>query len=250
MNPVIELKNIYVKYEKQSVLEDISFVVEENDFFTIVGPNGGGKTTLLKVLLGLMKPVKGSVKIGDGKNNASELIGYVPQFSKSDRSFPIDVWETVLLGRLNKQKWFSRFNSEDKRLTEHVLDVVGMLDLKNAQIGELSEGQRQRVFIARALVSEPEILLLDEPTTSVDECIKHNIYDLLNELRKKMTIVLVTHDLGAVSSYITKLACLNRKLYFHNNNELNNEDFEEAYGCPFELVAHGVPHRVYHQHNK
>ncbi|MFC1771318.1 metal ABC transporter ATP-binding protein [Candidatus Margulisiibacteriota bacterium] len=250
MNPIIKFENISVSFNDYPVLENITFSIDEKDFFVIMGPNGGGKTTLLKVLLGLTKPEKGQVTILSKEQRISHLIGYVPQFSSSDREFPINVWDTVLLGRLGKKGLFQRFNDDDHKKTGQALQKVGMQDFKNKQIGLLSEGQRQRVFVARALASDPEILILDEPTASIDKQMSNNIYELLNELKKQITIILVTHDLGTVSGYVTKLACLNRKLYFHNSKELDNKDFEEAYGCPFELVAHGVPHRVYKSHAK
>ena len=251
MNPneIIQLSKISASYNGNIVLEDIHLSVHENDFLGIIGPNGGGKSTLLKVILGLVKPDSGSVKIF-GKNplEASAMIGYVPQFRVFDRDFPISVWEVVLMGRLNHKGLLHNYTKEDKRIAHESLKIVDMLDYRDRQIGQLSEGQKQRVFIARALATQPKLLLLDEPTASVDTRMQVGLYELLHQLKKDLTIVLVSHDIGVISSYVNKVACLNRKLFYHGSSEIKPEDLEAAYQCPIEMIAHGVPHRVVKEH--
>jgi len=248
-NKIIELKNIWVSFEEQVVLEDINLTIRKEDFLGIIGPNGAGKTTLLKLILGLIKPNRGEVLVlGRQPKDARKFIGYVPQTTVFDKEFPISVWEVVLLGRLNQVGWLRRFNSEDRKFAEEALKTVGMWHLKDRQIGQLSGGQRQRVFIARALTQNPKLLILDEPTASVDKPMQVGVYDLLEKLKKEMTIILVSHDIGAVASFVNKIACLNRKLFYHDSKEITAEHLEAVYECPVDLIAHGVPHRILKEH--
>ncbi|KGK97818.1 ABC transporter [Methanococcoides methylutens] len=249
MAEVISLKNVWVKYDKLTVLEDVNLTVEEGDFLGIIGPNGGGKSTLLKVILGLIKPQKGEVKVlGKNPKKAHQLIGYVPQYGPSNIDFPISVWEVVLMGRMGTKRLFQHYNDEDLKATQKALEIVDMLEFRDRQIGELSGGQRQRVFIARSLVSDPKVLLLDEPATGIDTRMQKEFYELLEKLKSEVTIIMVSHDLSAVSVLVDKIACLNGKLHYHGSKELIPDDIEQSYGCPVELIAHGVPHRVLHKH--
>lgn len=249
MTEVISLKDVWVKYDKLTVLEDVNLTVNEGDFLGIIGPNGGGKSTLLKVILGLIKPQKGEVKVlGKSPKKALQMIGYVPQYGPSNIDFPISVWEVVLMGRLGKKRLLQQYNDEDRQATYKALEIVDMLAFRDRQIGELSGGQRQRVFIARSLVSDPKVLLLDEPATGIDTRMQREFYELLEKLKSKVTIIMVSHDLSAVSVLVDKIACLNGKLHYHGSKELIPEDIEQSYGCPVELIAHGVPHRVLHKH--
>ena len=248
-NKIIELKNVWVSFEDQIVLEDINLSIRKEDFLGVIGPNGAGKTTLLKLILGLIKPDRGEVLVlGRQPKDARKFIGYVPQTTVFDKEFPISVWEVVLLGRLNQVGWSRRFSQEDKKMTEEALKTVQMWNLKDRQIGQLSGGQRQRVFIARALVQSPKLLILDEPTASVDKPMQVGVYDLLEKLKKEMTIILVSHDIGAVASFVNKIACLNRKLFYHDSKEIPAEHLEAVYECPVDLIAHGVPHRILKEH--
>jgi len=248
-NKIIELKNVWVSFEDQIVLEDINLSIRKEDFLGVIGPNGAGKTTLLKLILGLIKPDRGEVLVlGRQPKDARKFIGYVPQTTVFDKEFPISVWEVVLLGRLNQVGWSRRFSQEDKKMTEEALKTVQMWNLKDRQIGQLSGGQRQRVFIARALVQSPKLLILDEPTASVDKPMQVGVYDLLEKLKKEMTIILVSHDIGAVASFVNKIACLNRKLFYHDSKEITAEHLEAVYECPVDLIAHGVPHRILKEH--
>jgi len=248
-NEVVKLEDVWVHYDGMPALEGISLAIKQEDFLGIIGPNGGGKTTLLKVILGLIKPSHGRVTIlGNPPAQARRFVGYVPQYSLFDREFPISVWDVVLMGCCGQKGIFSRYSSEDKRSALHALEMMEMLDIKDRQIGRLSGGEQQRVFVARALVTEPKLLLLDEPTASVDTPMMTEFYELLERLKHRMAIVLVTHDISAVSIYVDKIACLNHHLFYHNSKELSPEELEATYKCPVELIAHGVPHRVLKKH--
>jgi zinc transport system ATP-binding protein len=230
LTEAIALRHVWAGYGQETVLEDINLAVKELDFIGLIGPNGGGKTTLLKVLLGLISPIRGEVKIA-GRSVASgkRYIGYVPQFVEFDRHFPVRVEEVVQMGRLGQRRLLQRYNSIDEEVVVRVLEQVEMLAWRNRPIGELSGGQRQRVYIARALASEPQILLLDEPTANVDSHIRKSIYELLCQLNQYMTIVMVSHDIGAISSYVKTVGCLNRRLYYYPNKEITLEMLEQAY---------------------
>lgn len=250
MQKAIEIENLSVYYGNVCALSDINLTVMEKDFLGIIGPNGGGKSTLIKSILGLIKPSSGSVKIyGKVPGSEEHLLGYVPQFLKFDRNFPINVMDVVLMGRLPAGcRMFHRYTREDMEIAEMMLEKLGVLELKERQIGQLSGGQLQRVLIARALAVQPKIILMDEPTSSVDSASKQQIYEMLEKLNEEITIVVVTHDTEAVCSHIKSLACLNTRLFYHGAPELDNETFQQVYGCPVELIAHGVPHRVLKKH--
>ena len=248
-HPVIEIEGLWAGYEDETVLENINLTVHERDFIGLIGPNGGGKTTLVKVLLGLLPPTRGSVRVmGQPIEEGRVHIGYVPQRVEFDRDFPISVWEVARMGRVGRRRLLRRYTAEDDAIVAEMLRRVEMLDLRDRPIGALSGGQRQRVYIARALVKEPEILLLDEPTASVDPQVSTNIYELLRELNERMTIILISHDMNAVSSYVRTVGCINRYLFYHDEKEITQEMLEMAYQCPVDLIAHGVPHRVFPEH--
>ncbi len=246
---VITVKNLWAGYDHEAVLEDVDLTVYARDFVGIIGPNGGGKTTLIKVLLGLLPPDQGTVRImGKSVKKGRRHIGYVPQTVTLDRDFPINVWDVVRMGRLGQRGLFQRYTAEDDAAVEKTLRQVDMLRLKDRAIGELSGGQRQRVYIARALATEPAILLLDEPTASVDPQVSTSIYELLQDLNAHITILMVSHDMGAISSYVKTVGCMNRHLFYHEDKHLTADMLELAYQCPIDLIAHGVPHRVFPAH--
>jgi len=246
---VISLEDVWVQYNGVTVLEDITLSVQNRDFLGIIGPNGGGKTTLLKVILGLIKPNRGRVTVlGGPPEEGRRFIGYVPQLTQFDREFPATALDVVLMGRLGRKGLLRRYTEEDMEIAYKALESVEILDLKDRQVGKLSGGELQRVFLARALAADPKILLLDEPTASIDEPTKTELYELLKGLNREITIILVSHDIGVISSYVDKIACLNRRLFYHGSKEITAETIEETYRCPVELLAHGVPHRVLKKH--
>ena len=247
---VVRLEDVWVQYNGVPILEGINLAIEQDDFLGIIGPNGGGKTTLLKIILGLISPSRGKVSVlGKPPEKSRSKIGYVPQHNLFDRDFPISVGDVVLMGRYGKSGLFRRYSSEDRRATQDALQTVGMLDYKERQMGKLSGGELQRIFIARALVAEPKLLLLDEPTASVDPAMQTEFYELLEKLKRQMAIVLVSHDISAISIYVDKLACLNRQLHYHGSKEITPEILEATYKCPVQMIAHGlVPHRVLKEH--
>ena len=243
----VELKDISLKFNNLPVLQDINLTIKENDFMAIIGPNGGGKSTLLKIILGLLTPDTGEVRIfGRKPEKARELMGYLPQKVIFDPDFPINVYDTVLSARYHGL--FKGHTDDDLKAVHDALKDVDMLDLGDRQISRLSGGQMQRVFIARAIVREPRLLLLDEPMASIDPELQNSFYQLLSRLKNRMAVVLVSHDVGAVSTQVDKIACLNRKLYYHGPAEYAAEGLEEIYHCPIELITHGIPHRVLKKH--
>jgi zinc transport system ATP-binding protein len=246
---VISIRNLWAGYEREQVLEDINLEVYEGDYIGLIGPNGGGKTTLIRVLLGLLTPTRGEVRImGRPVQEGRREVGYVPQVVEFDREFPVSVWDVARMGRLGQRRLLQRYNSKDKEIVAEALRQVEMFDLRQRPIGELSTGQRQRVYLARALATQPKILLLDEPTSSVDPQVSKDIYELLKQLNEQVTILLISHDMGAVSSYVKTVGCLNRRLFYHGGQKITAEMLELAYQCPIDLIAHGVPHRVFAEH--
>jgi zinc transport system ATP-binding protein len=247
---IVRIKDVWFDYDGVTVLENISLSIKEHDFLGIIGPNGGGKTTLLKIMLGLLSPSKGEVTVFGGEPFQTRRdIGYVSQGGPFDNEFPINVWDAVLMGRLSHTGLFKRYREKDEEAVHEALETVEILGLRERPIGRLSGGERQRVFIARALASEPRLLLLDEPTSHVDVQMQAGIYDLLEKLHKKVTIVLVSHDTGTIYSHVEKIACLNRQLFYHDAKEITIKSLEEVYHhCPVEMIAHGIPHRVLKEH--
>ena len=249
MDRVLELRDVSFSYRGVPVLEEVSLEVAAGDVLAILGPNAGGKTTLLKLVLGLLRPDSGSVRVlGGSPLEARGRVGYVPQRAHFDLDFPIRVIDVVLMGRLAGRGVGRRLRSADRERARGALEQVEMRELADRPIGQLSGGQLQRVLIARALALEPELLLLDEPTASLDERIGRSIWELLEELSGRMAVVLVSHDIGAISRYVRSVACLNRRLYCHPTRELTAEILEATYGCPVDLLAHGHPHRVLSPH--
>jgi zinc transport system ATP-binding protein len=247
----IDVKHLWFYYDKAPILEDVNFTVEQGDFLAVLGPNGGGKTTLLKLLLGILKPAKGVINIlGGDPHDARHRVGYVPQTTDFNITFPISVLEVALMGRLSRSRIGRWYSGQDHSKVGEILEKVGMWEHRYTSIGKLSGGQRQRVFIARALVTDPEILFLDEPTASLDPEFESDLYDFLRELNKKVTIVVITHDIGAISTHVKSLACVNRSLMFHGDGKITAEMIDMAYQCPVDLIAHGIPHRVLPPHEE
>ncbi|MDD4126954.1 MAG: ABC transporter ATP-binding protein [Methanomicrobium sp.] len=248
----VDVRNVTIYRDNQKILDEINFKIEEGQSYAIIGPNGGGKTTLIKVILGLIKPENGTVRIyGDEPEKNRYLLGYVPQFHTFDFNFPITVREMVLTGRLGHIKGFrKKYSDSDIEMVDEALSSLGIANLSERSLNELSGGEQQRAIIARAIVGKPKILLLDEPTVYVDSPTEDKFHDILMQLHKKMTIVLVTHDIGVLSSNVDIITCLNRKLYTHNDNVITDDMLLSAYKCPVDLIAHGLAHRVLDEHSE
>lgn len=247
MANLFEMHSLSASYGANIVLQDLDFSVSENDFIGVIGPNGGGKTTLLKVILGLLKPVKGKIifnnELLDGKS-----IGYLPQMSTGDINYPVTVTDIILSGLMIRKGIISGMSSSDKKKAGMVIDELGLSGMDGATLNELSGGQMQRVFLGRAIIGNPKLLLLDEPGNFVDTTFENDFYDKLGELNNRMAILMVSHDVGTISSHIKSFACVNRSLHYHPSHEITNEDLL-AYGCPIQLVTHGeVPHTILKYH--
>ncbi|HEY4830936.1 MAG TPA: ABC transporter ATP-binding protein [Waddliaceae bacterium] len=212
-SPIISAHRLGFGYQDSLVLEDVSFSVKRGEFLGIFGPNGGGKTTLLKLIMGFLEPTSGSIEVfGKPPRSSQQKISYVPQSLHFDRKFPISVFELVLSGRLAHLPWYGRYRREDRQEALHALAEVGLVDIKERAFGTLSGGQAQRALIARALVSQPELLLLDEPTASVDAQAETEIYHLLEGLKGKMTILMVTHHLRTAINQVQRVLCVKKNV--------------------------------------
>ena len=244
--PLVSVKGLSFSYGYETVLKDIDLDIYTRDYLAIIGPNGGGKTTLLKIILGLLKPSSGHITWSAEKPHRQ--IGYVPQFADFEREFPLRVWDVVLMGRLNGHLGWQKVTVKDKDITMDIIHRLGLEPLSEKPIGQLSGGQLQRVMIARALVCNPDILFLDEPIASIDTDSRFRLSGMLTELNRRIPIVVITHDITAFASDVEHIACVNQTLFYHGDAELASDCLDEAYGCPVELVAHGVPHRVLQDH--
>ena len=247
--PVVAVRNLTFGYGREVVLEGVDLDIQPRDFLAIIGPNGGGKTTLLKAILGLVNPWSGEVVYNlPSGHDARGRLGYVPQFSTFDRSFPVRIADMVLMGKLGSRSLLRPYTREDRKEVDRVLERLGLSALARVHVSETSGGQLQRALIARALISDPAVLFLDEPTASIDAESRETLRVVLEDLSSRgIPIVVVTHDVTSVSPMVQRIACINRRLFCHGP-ELSQEALEEVYGCPVELVAHGVAHRVLHSH--
>jgi len=222
MKKVLDIKNLYFAYKNEYVLKNINLEVYQRDFLAIIGPNGGGKSTLLKLILGLLKPTKGKIELFEKK------VGYVPQNTDININFPIKTWEVVSLG--------FKPNKKLKIKVEKLLKEVGLEGYFDKKLDELSGGQRQRVFIARALFLEPKLLLLDEPTSSLDPSSTKNIYELLKELNKNITIIVISHNIFVTVKYASKIAYINKTIYMHNSPKFDLKNKDKEHFCEIELM--------------
>ncbi|UCH13444.1 MAG: ABC transporter ATP-binding protein [Bacteroidales bacterium] len=248
MQKLVEIKNITAGYNGLIALDHVNLTINSDDFIGVIGPNGGGKTTLLKVILGLVKPLKGRIvyNLSEGENRIN--IGYLPQQFSADKKFPISVEQVVLSGLLKRANIIRGHSVREKDKVTEVITKMGIAGLRSKPFSELSGGETQRALLARAIISSPKLLLLDEPNTYVDQVFESELFNILEELNHKMAIVAVSHDAGMISSYVKTIACVNKKLHYHPSNEINNEILK-AYNCPIDLITHGtVPHRVLKDH--
>jgi zinc transport system ATP-binding protein len=240
-DPVITLRGVSFSYDGSPVLENVDLAIPQRDFVCVIGPNGGGKTTLLKLILGLIEPQKGQVRVlGVAPAQARRRIGYMPQRAQLDPQFPVSVLDVILMGRLGTGPWVGPYRRADRAVARRVLEEVGLADAANRPFAALSGGQRQRVFIARALACEPQILLLDEPTANLDPAVQDDLYALLRDLKQRLTVVLVSHDVGFVSVFFETVVCVNRTVHTHPTLELTRQRVADVYGREVRLVHTGM----------
>lgn len=251
MEKLVEVKGVYTGYGGETVLKDVNLDIYDKDFIGVIGPNGGGKTTLIKLLLGIIKPYRGKIQyLPESRGKEKVNIGYLPQYQMIDKQFPISVIEVVLSGLMNKKKLLPGYSRKEKTRAREMLRRMGIVHLEKNTIGELSGGELQRTLLCRAIISNPRLLLLDEPNTFVDNQFEGQLYELLNELNDRMAILLVTHDLGTITPYVKTIACVNQELHYHKSNVITEKQLS-AYNCPIQLITHGeVPHTVLGKHNK
>lgn len=252
-NKILELKNITVGYESNKpILNEVNLDVYQNDFLGIIGPNGGGKTTLLKTMLGLINPSKGDILFYKKDQQVNRLnIGYLPQINQIDKKFPISVFDVILSGLTAKRKFFTYFTKEQKEQAKEVAHRMGLDGLIDRPIGNLSGGQLQRTLLGRAIVDNPDLLILDEPNSYVDKRFETNFYKILEEVNLKTAIIIVSHDVGTVISLVKNIACVNEGLHYHSGSNVTSEWLEQTYtSCPIEIVGHGdFPHRILEKHD-
>lgn len=241
--PAISMNDLWFSYDGYWVLQQVNLTVMPHEFVSIVGPNGGGKTTLLKLMLGLLQPTRGKVEIlGQTPSEARSKIGYMPQHAHLDPQFPIKVWDVVLMARLGPSRSLWSYRDDDLRAAEDALRKLKVLDFADKHFSSLSGGQRQRVLIARALACQPQLLLLDEPTAGLDLSIETEFYDLLKHVTDELTVCMVSHDLGFVSRLVSKVVCVKGKVVVHPTSEITGELINEIYGAPMKMVRHDLNH--------
>ena len=234
----IEINNLSFFYDTVPVLENVNLKVEHGEFATIVGPNGGGKTTLLKLMLGVLKPAQGTITVLGGRPEKTRLkVGYMPQYADLDPQFPVTVMDVVLLGRLGR-RFGGRYSKKDKQMAWEALEEVQLESMDRMPFNKLSGGQKQRTLIARALCCNPEMLLLDEPTANVDPEVEENLLTILQELNQRMTILLVSHDMGFVSRVVKSVICVNRRVLIHPTSSVDGTLIKDIYGDDYCMVRH------------
>ena len=256
-NPIIEIKDLSAGYDGRTVLRNVNLTVYDRDFLGIIGPNGGGKTTLIKCILGLLKPTAGEIRYRacratgcETSAASSELtMGYLPQYSSIDPKFPITVEEVILSGLSSKKSLTSRFTARHREQARTVIARMGLEGMEQRAIGALSGGQLQRALLGRAIISDPEVVILDEPSTYIDKRFEARLYELLAEINKDCAIILVSHDIGTVLQQVKSIACVNETLDYHPDTGISGEWLERNFHCPIELLGHGtLPHRILGEH--
>lgn len=269
MKPIIEIKNLNAGYDGRTVLRDVNLTVYDRDFLGIIGPNGGGKTTLIKCILGLLKPTTGEIlyRVTTASNNNPAFLdnsatnsqfstlnsqfsmGYLPQYNSIDRKFPITVEEVILSGLSSQKSLISRFTATHREKARQVIARMGLEGLEKRAIGALSGGQLQRALLGRAIISDPALVVLDEPSTYIDKRFEARLYELLAEINHDCAIILVSHDIGTVLQQVKSIACVNETLDYHPDTGVSEEWLERNFNCPIELLGHGaLPHRILAEH--
>ena len=237
--PVVEVEDLWFAYNGQPVLRDVSMEIPRGELVSVVGPNGGGKTTLLKLMLGLLRPDRGTIRVlGLPPHRARPRVGYTPQHARFDPSFPASVLDVVLMGRLGRTSRVGPFRRADRRAAAEAMDEVGLARLARRPFEALSGGQRQLALIARALAGQPRLLLLDEPTSNLDVRVQSEFYDLLVALSRRMTVLLVSHDVGFVTRAVSKVACIRQTIAVHPTAEVTGEMMRSLYGHDVQAVRH------------
>ena len=245
---LVTLSNVSVSYDDFKALENVNLEIFEEDFIGIIGPNGGGKTTLVNAIVGVL-PYSGTIEfsplLSDGKRR---LIGYMPQQTKFDRAFPISVREVVMSGLQSERGFGKRYSKKDRMRAEELLEMADLISLSNCQIGEISGGQLQRTLLCRSIIMKPRLLILDEPANFVDNKFENELYTLLRRLNEQMAIVMVSHDIGTITSVVKSIVCVNRTVHRHNSNIITEEQLLN-YNCPIQIISHGeIPHTVLGAH--
>jgi zinc transport system ATP-binding protein len=234
----ILMEDVTFSYNSRPILENVNLKIKHGEFASVIGPNGSGKTTLLKLILGLIKPDRGEVCVLGHRPEKSRLkLGYMPQYTNLDMQFPVSVMDVVLMGRLGNT-FGGKYSREDQKAAMKALTEVKLRGLSENKFSEISGGQRQRVLIARALCSDPEVLLLDEPTSNIDPEVEETIFEILKELNQRMTILVVSHDIGVVSQIVKSVICVNRQVFIHPTSDLNGQIIKEIYGPDLRIVRH------------
>lgn len=248
-NPIIEIKHLSAGYDERTVLRDVNLAVYQRDFLGIIGPNGGGKTTLIKCILGLLKPTGGEILFHSSRSASQFTMGYLPQYNSIDRKFPITIEEVILSGLSSKKSLISRYSAGHREKAREVILRMGLEGLEERAIGALSGGQLQRALLGRAIISDPEVIILDEPSTYIDKQFEARLYELLAEINKDCAIILVSHDIGTILQQVKSIACINETLDYHPDTGVTGEWLERNFHCPIELLGHGtLPHRVLGEH--
>lgn len=246
---IISLRNVGVAYEGHAALEGVNLDIYEDDFIGIIGPNGGGKSSLVKAIMGAVEH-NGEIEISDILRKGNHYkIGYMPQVSQFDMRFPISIEEVVLSGLQTEKGFFGRYTAKDKKLAHKTLEKMGIAELASRPIGEVSGGEMQRALLCRAIISEPKLLILDEPTNFVDNSFEREFYAMVQELSHNMAVMIVSHDLGTITSVVKSIVCVNRTAHRHDSNVLTEEQLRN-YNCPIQIVSHGhIPHTVLEHHS-
>lgn len=245
---LISIRDLWVEYDNTTALEGVNIDIYEDDFLGIIGPNGGGKSSLVKAIMGTTT-YKGHIWYDESLRRGNHYqIGYMQQVSEFDMRFPISIREVVLSGLQTEKGFFGRYSAEDKRRADELLDKMGIAELASNPIGEVSGGQMQRALLCRAIISEPKLLILDEPTNFVDNRFEYEFYNMVRQLSDKMAIVMVSHDLGTITSVVKSILCVNRSVHRHDSNILTEEQLRN-YNCPIQVLSHGhIPHTVLEHH--
>lgn len=248
--PIITIRDLGVRYDNVTALEHVNLDIYVDDFVGIIGPNGGGKSTLVKAIMGIV-PYNGHIEYGEQLlRNKKPHIGYLPQISTFDKEFPISVREVVMSGLQAECGLWRSYSKDERKRVDKVLERASLSDLSDRPIGELSGGQLQRVMLCRAIISEPKLLVLDEPTNFVDNRFENELYNLLHHLSEQMAIVMVSHDIGTISSVVRSIVCVNRHVHRHDSNIITEEQLRN-YNCPIQLISHGnIPHTVLGAHEE